>query len=138
MTTVLLFVISSIYRSPTHLNLKSAGTNTRSAPRRHAPRRPCCFALLRACSFRLESERSRVCFVLPLGLGSVAPPLPPAPVPLLRNRSVSRRQLPTEAKVTITLRHNRVCVDRDAVSRQSGPLVNFCLSGCFSQIRGLA
>src|SRR2546429_7535140 len=33
---------------------------------------------------------------------SVAPPLPPAPVSLLRNRSGSLRQLPTEATVIIT------------------------------------
>src|SRR2546430_16287048 len=79
---------------------ESAGTNTHSAPRRHAPRRPCCSL----CSARARSGlRTTHARVLPLALGSVAPPLPPAPVPLLRNRSVSLRQLPTEATVTITL-----------------------------------
>ena len=73
---------------------KSAGTNTRFAPCRDAPRRPCCSL----CSARARSgyeRRSRVRFRCELG--SVATLLPPAPPSLLRNRSDSRRQLPTEA-----------------------------------------
>src|SRR5437016_10813740 len=48
---------------------------------------PVLLALLRACSFRLENEAVASRFRCELGL--VAPLLPTAPPPLLRNRSVS-------------------------------------------------
>src|SRR5438105_10604897 len=51
---------------------------------------PMLLPLLRACSFRLVNDAARV--TLPLRLGSVAPLLPPALLPFLRNRSVSRSQ----------------------------------------------
>ena len=56
---------------------KSAGTNTRSAPRRHAPRRPCCSLCSARARSGLITTHPRV---LPLGFGSVAPLLPAAPL----------------------------------------------------------
>src|SRR2546426_2532912 len=56
---------------------KSAGTNTRSAPRRHAPRRPCCSLCSARARSGLITTHPRE---LPLGFGSVAPLLPAAPL----------------------------------------------------------
>ena len=57
---------------------EAAGTNTRSAPRRHAPRRPCCSL----CSARARSSlRTKPAACFRWELGSVAPPLPPALFP---------------------------------------------------------
>src|SRR5947207_11631060 len=78
------------------------GDRTQSARNQHALRAatprtptPMLLALLRACSFRLESEA--VAWPVPLGawLGRSATSCGPL-VPRLRNRSVSRCQPPTE------------------------------------------
>src|SRR5437870_2847945 len=92
--------------APSHCNLMSnkrqtgekasAGTNTRSAPRRHAPGRPCCSLCSARARSGLRARQLPGAFRWEIGL--VAPLLPAAPLfPRLRNRSVSRRQLPTEA-----------------------------------------
>src|SRR5439155_13442930 len=57
---------------------------------------PVLLALLRACSFRLEGEAVAWRFPLGAWLGRSATSCGPL-VPRLRNRSVFRRQLPTEA-----------------------------------------
>ena len=75
---------------------KSAGTNTRSAPRRHAPRRPCCSLCCARARSGWRARQLPGAFRWELGL--VAPLLPAAPfVPRLRNRSVSRRQHPNRS-----------------------------------------
>src|SRR3989442_8367277 len=74
---------------------KSAGTNTRSAPRRHAPRRPCCS--LCSARARSDSETTQPRTASVWELGSVAPLFPPAPIPFLRNRFVFLANIPTEA-----------------------------------------
>src|SRR5213592_695557 len=57
---------------------ESAGTNTRSAPRRHAPRRPCCLL----CSARARSgwRARQLPGAFRWELGLVAPLLPAAPL----------------------------------------------------------
>src|SRR2546423_12674683 len=57
---------------------ESAGTNTRSAPRRHAPRRPCCSLCSARARSGLRARQLPGAFRWELGL--VAPLLPAAPL----------------------------------------------------------
>jgi len=80
-------------------NLVRCG-NSRNRLNQHALRaaitpRPSLLAVLRACSFRLEN--TEIAWRFRWELGSVAPLLPPAPPPTLRNRVGSLANIPTEA-----------------------------------------